>query len=139
MSEDGIGPRLREYLLKEFGAIAEFARQMARHNPSLLESWVNYRGRVFEESGEGLSKKYRELIGVAVEVVTGRPAGRAGERHARLAVRNGATVREVFDTLMLCEFFSGATNYVDYGVAVVRAAEEEAEKMRQEQKQAGRE
>ncbi|MBI2183675.1 MAG: carboxymuconolactone decarboxylase family protein [Thaumarchaeota archaeon] len=134
MSEEGISPRLKEYLLKEFGTIGEFAKQMARHNPKVLKAWVHYRGAVFEDSAEGLPKKYRELIGMTIEVTTGRPNGKAGERHARLAVRAGATLREVFDTVMLCEFFSGATNYVDYGMAVVRAAEDEVQKIKAEQK-----
>ncbi len=71
---------------------------------------------------------------MAIEVSTGRPAGKAGERHARMAVQSGATLREVFDTVMLCQFFSGATSYVDYGMAVVGAAEDEANKLLQEKK-----
>lgn len=134
MSEDAISPGLREYLLKEFGGIGEFAKQMAQHNPKVLEAWVHYRGAVFEDSAGGLPKKYRELIGIAIEVATGRPSGKAGERHARLAIRAGATPREVFDTVMLCEFFSGATSYVDYGMAVVKAAEDETQKIKAEQK-----
>jgi alkylhydroperoxidase/carboxymuconolactone decarboxylase family protein YurZ len=123
--EDTVSPQMRDYLMKEFGSIGEFAKQMSRHSPPMLEAWIKYRERVFEDSSGGLPKKYKELVGMAIEVVTGRPAGKAAERHARKAIQAGATLREVFDTAMLCEFFSGATNYVDYGLAAVRAAEEE--------------
>ncbi|MAH21693.1 MAG: hypothetical protein CMO12_02645 [Thaumarchaeota archaeon] len=133
MDEEGISSKTREYLLNEFGGIGEFAKQMARHNPSILEAWLKYRERVFENASNGIPKKYSELISMAIEVVTGRPTGKAAERHARLAVRAGASMREVFDTVMLCEFFSGATNYIDYGLRAVSSAEDETEKMKSQE------
>ena len=133
MDEDGISSKTREYLLKEFGGIGEFAKQMARHNPAILEAWLKYRERVFENIPDGLPKKYSELISMAIEVVTGRPTGKAAERHAKLAIRAGASLREVFDTVMLCEFFSGATNYIDYGLRAVSSAEDETEKMKSQE------
>lgn len=131
MEEEGISDSVRAYLLNEFGGIGEFAKQMGKHDPAVLDAWVHYRSAVFSDSSKGLPKKYRELVSMAIEVSSGRPSGKAGERHARLAVRAGATLREVFDTSMLCEFFAGSTNYVDYGIAAVRAAEDEALKLKE--------
>ena len=131
MEEDRISDSARAYLLKEFGGIGEFAKQMGKHDPSVLDAWIHFRSAVFNDSSDGLPKKYRELISMAIEVSSGRPSGKAGERHARLAVRAGATLHEVFETSMLCEFFAGSTNYVDYGIAAVRAAEDEEQKQKE--------
>jgi len=63
------------------------------------------------------------LIATAIEVIAHKPNP---DRHARLAIEAGASVREVADVVSLCILLGGMMTYIVSGQHALRAAEERA-------------
>ena len=116
------------------GGVHDAFRVLDKYNPMLADTLASLRKLTVSEieSSSAISKKYRELIMIAVEVATGR--GEKGRSHARKAVRVGATPNEVLEVLALCIYLVGMSSWVDGGRDCLLSAEDEAKKMKQGEK-----
>ena len=115
---------VREYSLGYYGEVLQSYERLARYRPDVLVDWIDLRRTVFEGGGPGgLSLRDLELISTAIEVIAHKPNP---DRHARLAVEAGASVREVADVVSLCVLLGGMMTYIVSGQHALRAAEERA-------------
>ena len=115
---------VREYSRSYYGEVLQSYERLARYRPDVLVDWIDLRRTVFEGGGPGgLSLRDFELIATAIEVVAHKPNP---DRHARLAIDAGASVREVADVVSLCVLLGGMMTYIVSGQHALRAAEDRA-------------
>lgn len=121
----------KEYLTKEMGGVHDAFKILDGYNPMLVDTLASLRKLAVtgSEGTSAISKKYRELIMIAVEVATGR--GERGRSHARKAIWAGATPNEILEVLALCIYLVGMSSWVDGGRDCLLSAEDEAKKMKQ--------
>lgn len=116
----------RSYLIQQMGKFPSQYELLDKYNPELADCIVSLRRANFprkKDSKSAIPLKYKELIVVAIEVATGR--GEKGISHARKAVRAGASMQEIMETLGLCMYLTGMTTWVDSGGSCIRAASDE--------------
>jgi hypothetical protein len=68
------------------------------------------------------------LISTAVEIIAHKPNP---DRHAKLAIEAGATVRQVADVVSLCILLGGMMTYIVSGQHALKAAETRAKELGQ--------
>lgn len=118
---------VREYSRSYYGEVLQSYERLARYRPDVLVDWIDLRRSIFEGGGPGgLSLRDLELISTAIEVIAHKPNP---DRHARLAIEAGATVREVADVVSLCVLLGGMMTYIVSGQHALRAAEEKASEL----------
>ncbi len=108
------------------GRIPSQYKLLDKYNPKLADCIASLRRSNFPaklDPKSAIPLKYKELMVVALEVAVGR--GERGVSHARKAVRAGATMQELLETLGLCIYLVGMTTFVDSGDACMRAAHDE--------------
>lgn len=121
---------VRSYSMSYYGEVLPSYERLARYRPEVLVDWINLRRTVFEsEHTDGLSLREIELISTAVEVIAHKPNP---DRHAKLAIEAGATVRQVADVVSLCILLGGMMTYIVSGQNALRAAEERAKELNRE-------
>jgi|TARA_B100000315_G_C14471893_1_gene538755 alkylhydroperoxidase/carboxymuconolactone decarboxylase family protein YurZ len=122
---------VRKYLESEFGSLQESHELMAEYNPEMLKAFASFRRSIFPKKGDrqgALPKYTKEIIATVIEVTLGRGSQPTGTKHARLAIRAGATPEMIHEAMALIFFLGGMTAYVDAGIECVRAARNEASK-----------
>jgi len=118
---------VRAYSKAYYGEVLESYERLARYRPEVLVDWIKLRRSVFEsEHADGLSLREIELISTAIEIIAHKPNP---DRHARLAIDAGATVRQVADVASVCILLGGMMTYIVSGQRALRAAEERAEEL----------
>lgn len=123
---------VREYSMKYYGRIVEAYELMGRYLPDPMVKWIEFRKSVFEDPPIGaLTLREKELIALTIEIANLKPNS---ETHAKLAIRTGATVKEIAEVAAICILLGGMATYMASGQNALRAAEEEYEKMEKENK-----
>ncbi len=90
------------------GTILPFHKQIA-NDPKLLESF-SQQFKICKEEIEHIPPKYVELILLALGCVKGVPV--TINTHGNLAVKKGATIEEIGETLRLVFFYCGASSII---------------------------
>ena len=115
---------VREYSKAYYGEVLESYERLARYRPDVLVDWIDLRRTLFESAEPGgLTVRDFELIATAIEVIAHKPNP---DRHAKLAIEAGATVRQVADVVSLCILLGGMMTYIVSGQHALRAAEARA-------------
>jgi alkylhydroperoxidase/carboxymuconolactone decarboxylase family protein YurZ len=123
---------LREYSLKYYGRIVEAYELMGRYLPGPMVKWIDFRKSVFEDPPLGaLTPREKELIALTIEIASLKTNS---ETHAKLAIHAGATVKEIAEVAAICILLGGMATFMASGQNALRAAEEEYEKMKKENK-----
>ncbi len=118
---------VRAYSMAYYGELLPSYERLARYRPEVLVDWINLRRTIFETKGdEGLTLRDLELISTAIEIIAHKPNP---DRHARLAIEAGATVRQVADVVSLCILLGGMMTYMVSGQHALKAAEDEANRL----------
>ena len=123
-----------EYL-KRIAPGAKHYDLMERYLPGWVEANARARQVFFplaeDEAASGLSipRRYRELIMVAVELATQHGGGQGrgdlpGVTHARSAVKEGATAKEIAEVVAITAYLCGQPVLIDYGMHCIEAAEQ---------------
>ncbi len=113
-----------------YGEVLESYERLSRSRPDVLVDWIALRRTVFESAAPGgLSLREFELVSTAIEIIAHKPNP---DRHARLAIDAGATVRQVADVVSLCILLGGMMTYIVSGQHALRAAEKRALELNQE-------
>ena len=120
---------VRKYSMEYYGEVLESYERLARYRPEVLVDWIQLRRTIFEsKDGNGLGLKELELISTAVEIIAHKPNP---DRHAKLAIEAGATVRQVADVVSLCILLGGMMTYIVSGQHALKAAEIRAKELGQ--------
>lgn len=118
---------VRKYSMEYYGEVLDSYERLARYRPEVLVDWINLRRTIFETpEGSGLSLREIELISTAVEVIAHKPNP---DRHAKLAIEAGASVRQVADVVSLCILLGGMMTYIVSGQHALKAAETRAKEL----------
>lgn len=118
---------VRDYSKSYYGEVLESYERLARYRPDVLVDWINLRRAIFEsDKPDGLSLREFELVSTAIEIIAHKPNP---DRHARLAIDAGATVRQVADVVSVCILLGGMMTYIVSGQHALRAAEERAKEL----------
>jgi alkylhydroperoxidase/carboxymuconolactone decarboxylase family protein YurZ len=118
---------VREYSKAYYGEVLESYERLGRYRPDVLVDWINLRRSIFEsDKPDGLSLREFELVSTAIEIAAHKPNP---DRHARLAIDAGATVRQVADVVSVCILLGGMMTYIVSGQHALRAAEERAREL----------
>lgn len=127
---DSIPEELRAYVIEQFGEIRPSHLLMAKYNPEQLRGFLAFRKAILptQITENGLPRKTRELVRLAVEVAT--RGGGKGIAPAKAAVRLGATPSEVHEVVSIVQMLAGMETYVECGIPAVKAAEEEEAKLK---------
>lgn len=121
---------VRSYSMSYYGELLPSYERLARYRPEVLVDWINLRRSVFaSEQPDGLTLRELELIATAIEIIGHKPNP---DRHAKLAIEAGATVRQVADVASLCILLGGMMTYMVSGQHALRAAEERAKELGRE-------
>ncbi len=130
MSERNLEAELenvRKYSMEYYGELLPSYERLAKYRPDVLVDWVKLRQTTSEcPPGEGLSLRELELFATAIEIIAHKPTP---DRHAKLAIDAGATVRQVADIVSLCILLGGMMTYIVSGQHALRAAEERAKEL----------
>ncbi|MGH8617413.1 MAG: carboxymuconolactone decarboxylase family protein [Burkholderiales bacterium] len=118
---------VRKYSKEYYGEILESYERLARYRPEVMVDWVKLRRTVFESKDpDGLSLREIELLATAVEIIAHKPNP---DRHAKLAIDAGATVKQVADMVSLCIVLGGMMTYIVSGQHALKAAEARAKEL----------
>ena len=118
---------VRKYSMEYYGEVLPSYERLARYRPEVLVDWIALRRTIFESTEEqGLGLRELELISTAVEIIAHKPNP---DRHAKLAIEAGATVRQVADVVSLCILLGGMMTYIVSGQHALKAAEDRAQEL----------
>ena len=120
---------VRKYSREYYGEVLESYERLARYRPEVLVDWIDLRRTIYEGK-DGLGLKELELISTTVEIIAHKPNP---DRHAKLAIDAGATVREVADVVSLCILLGGMMTYIVSGQHALKAAEKRAKELGREE------
>jgi alkylhydroperoxidase/carboxymuconolactone decarboxylase family protein YurZ len=121
---------VRSYSMKYYGRIPEAYELLGRYLPDPMIKWIEFRKSVFQDPPIGaLSLKEKELICMTIEIANLKPNC---ETHAKLAIRAGASVKEIAEVAAICILLGGMATHVAAGQNAIKAAEQEYEKMMKE-------
>ena len=130
MSERDIAADLeavRAYSKAYYGEVLESYERLARYRPDVLVDWIDLRRTLFEsDKPGGLTLREFELVSTAIEIIAHKPNP---DRHAKLAIDAGASVRQVADVVSLCILLGGMMTYIVSGQHALRAAEDRAKEL----------
>jgi alkylhydroperoxidase/carboxymuconolactone decarboxylase family protein YurZ len=120
---------VRAYSMDYYGEVLESYERLARYRPEVLVDWIRLRRTIFEApDAKGLDVRELELISTAIEIIAHKPNP---DRHAKLAVEAGATVKQVADVVSLCILLGGMMTYIVSGQHALKAAENRAKELGQ--------
>ncbi|MBI4308646.1 MAG: carboxymuconolactone decarboxylase family protein [Chloroflexi bacterium] len=115
---------IRKVLSREFPDMWERLAEVA---PFALDGYMRMRGGILR-TGAAIPKRIKELLVVGSDIVQGNAWG-AG-MHAGQAIRDGATVAQVVDTVALTMMEIGQSAYRIGGMDAIQGAREAAAKTR---------
>jgi len=116
---------VRDYSIKYYGRIIDSYELLGRYLPDPLVKWIELRKSTFKEPPVGaLTTREKELIATTIEITSLKPDSRP---HARLAIKAGASVKDVAEVCMICILLGGMATYIASGQNALKAAEEEWE------------
>jgi len=123
---------VRDYSKAYYGVVPDHYEMMGRYLPESMANWIALRKSVFEVPPIGaFSLREKELICTAIEIANLKPDSTL---HARLAIREGATPKDIAEVAFICILLGGMMTYIVSGVNALKAAEEEYEKLMKEKK-----
>jgi len=123
---------VREYSLKYYGRPNERYELLGRYLPEAMANWIELRKSIFPDPAVGgLTLREKELICTAIEIARRQPDTTL---HAKLAIRAGASVKDVAEVCAICILLGGMMSYIATGASALKAAEEEYEKLTKEKK-----
>lgn len=101
---------------------------LSRYNPEALESYFAMRSSVMKDVKDGgaLPLKFKEILYVVLDCITYNTEGAIA--HARAAVDEGATTKELAEALVLMAMITGMPKFEVVGTKAFKAAEEYARK-----------
>lgn len=111
---------LKELKIKRGGNILEFHKKMA-NDPGLLTAFSQMYS-ICNQDMRHIPRKYRELIFMAIGCA--KNASTTVNVHAQLALKNGATMDEIGETLRIVFLLCGVTGLFP-GLEVLEAIEDE--------------
>lgn len=105
-----------DFVARAFAGMTEFTRPIQEHitRAAWGETWQR----------EGIDRKTRSLVTVAMLAALGRPHELKG--HVRGALNNGATVQEIQEVLLHAAIYCGVPSAVDAFRAAAEVVEPEA-------------
>lgn len=110
-------------------AIQEDWAPLIQHCPGVFVGYMTLRKGLFGTQREGgLSPKMKELVAIIIELIA-KKTNPVPAWHAKKAVKMGATVAEVAETVSLAIMLGGMITYRESGRFVLKAAMEQAEEM----------
>jgi len=118
---------VRAYSMDYYGEVLESYERLARYRPEVLVDWIKLRRTIFDApDADGLDMRELELVSTAIEIIAhkGNP-----DRHAKLAIEAGATVKQVADVVSLCILLGGMMTYIVSGQHALKAAEKRAKEI----------
>lgn len=127
-----------DYITTIFGEVRPEYKMMEKYVPGLLDGNIRTRRAIYphptKDKDTAIPRKYKELMIIALEVGTQHGGGQGegslpGVDHSRSAVRNGATPKEIAETIAIAMYMCGQPAIVDYGYHCIVAAEDEYRKM----------
>lgn len=120
---------VRKYSVDYYGEVLDSYERLARYRPEVLVDWIRLRRTIFESTDNtGLSLRELELVSTAVEIIAHKSNP---DRHAKLAIDAGATVKQVADVVSLCILLGGMMTYIVSGQHALKAAENRAKELGQ--------
>jgi len=132
MSEKKIGSMddIREYCMDYYGRVPEAYETMGRYLPDTMMNWIELRKSIFKNNPGGLTMREKELISLAIEITARKPKQQTGaETHAKLAIKNGATVTQISEVVAICMLLAGMMTYIVSGHTALKTAEEYNEEL----------
>lgn len=116
---------VRDYSIKYYGEIIDGYELLGKYLPDSMVQWIDLRKSVFREPPAGaLTMREKELIATTLEITKLKPDARI---HARLAVKSGATPKDVAEVCAICILLGGMVTNIVSGQYALKAAEEEFE------------
>lgn len=104
----------------------DFWKKLAEHAPYAMKGYYQMREGALRAPPAGhIPRKYKELLIVAMDCAVHNYWG--VEAHTRAAVKNGATIEEVTEAMVLSIMVLGMPNYRNAGYRALVAAEEASE------------
>lgn len=139
---DGQGGSNNETIFRHFEStldieMPKFWKTLGQYAPWALESYYAMREPVFRDVDEGgsIPKRYKELTVVAMDILQNNPWG--VRVHTRAAIRAGATMQDVAETVVLSILAGGMISYRLAGAVAFEAAEEALEELEKERSNSG--
>jgi|FaiFalDrversion2_1042247.scaffolds.fasta_scaffold23203_2 alkylhydroperoxidase/carboxymuconolactone decarboxylase family protein YurZ len=115
-----------DYFRNELGWVPEFVEILADYAPSALKGMLEFRRGFMAEPPVGaLPKKVKELIFVVLDTVAGNVEG--GKAHAKAAIKAGATVAEIAESLVITMYLMGVPTMEVAGKEILKAAIEQVD------------
>ena len=119
---------VRKYSLNYYGRIIDAFETLGRYLPGPMMNWIELRQSIFSDSrGEGLTIREKELVATAIEIISRKPDSGP---HAKLAIKAGATPKDVADVCAICILLGGMVAHMTSGQHALKAAEEEYERQK---------
>jgi alkylhydroperoxidase/carboxymuconolactone decarboxylase family protein YurZ len=116
---------IREYMRRVFHReLPNFYEKLARVSPALLDSQMRIRA-IFVKPDGVIPLRLMELIITSTDTSSPFTRGESPS-HARAAIKAGATVTQVIETVALAMIEGGIPVYKTAGLECIEAAEEEA-------------
>lgn len=116
---------VKAYFEKDLGWMPESIQMMMRYVPDAMKALVELRSALMKPPPEGaLPKKFKEILFVVIDAIVGNVEG--GKAHARAAVKEGASVREIAEALGVTIYLTGLPTMERTGKEMLRVAEEAA-------------
>ena len=121
---------VREYSLGYYGRIIDTFDTLGQYVPETMVQWIKLRKSIFDEESEGgLTTREKELIATAIEIIARKPDSGP---HARLAIKAGATPKQVAEVCSLCILLGGMVSHMSAGQHALKAAEDEYRRLKGE-------
>ena len=113
-----------KYFQQKLGWVPAFADVLSRYKPEALESYFAMRSSVMKDTKEGgaLPLKFKEILYVVLDCVTYNTEGAIA--HARAAIGEGATTKEIAEALVIMAMLTGMPRLEVVGTKAFKAAEE---------------
>jgi alkylhydroperoxidase/carboxymuconolactone decarboxylase family protein YurZ len=116
--------RVVEYYKKQLGLVPEWVDVLSNYTPEALEGLIQFREGFMNAPQPALQGKVRHLLFMVLDAAIGNATG--GSVHARLAIDQGASVKEVAEALTLTMMVCGVPTFEMAGKEILKAAEARA-------------
>jgi alkylhydroperoxidase/carboxymuconolactone decarboxylase family protein YurZ len=113
--------RVLEYYRKQIGIVPEWVDLLSKYMPEALDGLTKFRDGFMEPPTPALTRKETHLLIMVLDAATGNGSG--GAVHARLAVEQGATAKQVAQALSLTMMVCGVPTFEKAGREILKAAE----------------
>ena len=123
-----------KYFRQKLGWVPAYADILTRYKPEALESYFAMRSSVMKGTKEGgaLPLKFKEILFVVLDCVSNNIDGAIA--HAKAAVDEGATTKEIAEALIIMAMLTGMPRFEVVGSKAFKAAEEHERKKRNRKK-----